>query len=64
MRLVLQRVTSAQVSVADEVVGAIARPGLLVLVGVTHDDTPATGVARTMSSPGSRCTAGIQTQTP
>jgi D-tyrosyl-tRNA(Tyr) deacylase len=41
MRLVLQRVTSAQVSVADEVVGAIARPGLLVLVGVTHEDTPA-----------------------
>ena len=38
MRAVLQRVTSASVSVDGEVVGAIARPGLLVLVGVTHDD--------------------------
>jgi D-tyrosyl-tRNA(Tyr) deacylase len=29
------------VVVDDEVVGAIDQPGLLVLVGVTHDDTPA-----------------------
>jgi D-tyrosyl-tRNA(Tyr) deacylase len=29
------------VSVDGRVVGAIAEPGLLVLVGVTHDDTPA-----------------------
>jgi D-tyrosyl-tRNA(Tyr) deacylase len=29
------------VAVADQVVGAIDEPGLLVLVGVTHDDTPA-----------------------
>jgi len=35
---VLQRVTRASVSVAGEVVGAIDRPGLLVLVGATHDD--------------------------
>ena len=41
MRAVLQRVASAQVTVADEVVGAVQGPGLLVLVGVTHDDTPA-----------------------
>ena len=41
MRLVVQRARSAQVSVDDEVVGRIARPGLLVLVGVTHDDTVA-----------------------
>jgi D-tyrosyl-tRNA(Tyr) deacylase len=34
---VVQRVTEASVSVADEVVGAIG-PGLCVLVGVTHDD--------------------------
>lgn len=34
----LQRVTRASVSVAGEVVGAIDRPGLLVLVGATHDD--------------------------
>ena len=40
MRLVVQRVTSARVTVADEVVGAVQGPGLLVLVGVTHDDSP------------------------
>ena len=39
MRLVVQRVSSASVRVADEIVGAIDRPGLLVLVGVTHGDT-------------------------
>ncbi|WP_256796162.1 D-aminoacyl-tRNA deacylase [Terrabacter sp. Ter38] len=41
MRAVLQRVTSARVEVDGEVVGAIDRPGLLALVGVTHDDGPA-----------------------
>ena len=41
MRVVLQRVTSAHVQVDGEVVGAIDRPGLLVLVGVTHQDFPA-----------------------
>ncbi|NUP47700.1 MAG: D-tyrosyl-tRNA(Tyr) deacylase [Catenulispora sp.] len=41
MRAVVQRVSEASVSVAGEVVGAIAGPGLCVLVGVTHDDTPA-----------------------
>jgi D-tyrosyl-tRNA(Tyr) deacylase len=41
MRLVVQRVSSAQVEVDGQVVGAIDRPGLLVLVGVTHDDTEA-----------------------
>ncbi|GAA5020731.1 D-aminoacyl-tRNA deacylase [Terrabacter aeriphilus] len=41
MRAVLQRVTSARVEVAGEVVGAIEEPGLLALVGVTHDDGPA-----------------------
>ncbi len=40
MRAVLQRVSSASVSVDGEVVGAIERPGLLVLVGVTHEDGP------------------------
>ena len=40
MRAVLQRVTSARVEVDGEVVGAIERPGLLALVGVTHDDGP------------------------
>jgi len=42
MRLVVQRVTSARVEVDDRVVGAIDRPGLVILVGVTHDDQPAT----------------------
>lgn len=41
MRAVLQRVTSASVTVAGEQVGAIDRPGLLVLVGITHEDGPA-----------------------
>jgi D-tyrosyl-tRNA(Tyr) deacylase len=38
---VVQRVSQASVSVEGRVVGAIDEPGLLVLVGVTHDDTPA-----------------------
>ena len=41
MRLVVQRVSSAHVEVAGEVVGALDRPGLLILAGVTHDDQPA-----------------------
>lgn len=40
MRAVLQRVTRASVEVDGEVVGEITRPGLLALVGVTHDDGP------------------------
>ncbi|MBA4085010.1 MAG: D-tyrosyl-tRNA(Tyr) deacylase [Kytococcus sp.] len=39
MRTVLQRVTSARVTVAGEVVGEIGT-GLVALVGVTHDDGP------------------------
>ena len=39
MRVVLQRVTSASVTVEGETVGAIDRDGLLVLVGVTSADT-------------------------
>ena len=42
MRLVVQRVSSAHVEVAGEVVGAIDRPGLVILAGITHDDQPAT----------------------
>jgi D-tyrosyl-tRNA(Tyr) deacylase len=43
MRVLVQRVTSARVTVAGEVVGEItpATQGLLALVGVTHDDDPA-----------------------
>ena len=40
MRVVVQRVTRASVSVQDEVIGAIG-PGLCVLAGVTHGDGPA-----------------------
>ena len=36
----MQRVTRASVTVGGEVVGAIDRPGLLALVGATHDDGP------------------------
>jgi D-tyrosyl-tRNA(Tyr) deacylase len=39
VRALLQRVTSASVSVAGEVVGAVGSEGLLVLLGVTHTDT-------------------------
>lgn len=38
MRAVVQTVSRASVTVCDEVVGEI-KDGLLVLVGVTHDDT-------------------------
>ena len=38
MRAVLQRVARASVTVEGEVVGRLTRPGLLALVGVTHDD--------------------------
>lgn len=41
MRLVVQRVTRASVSVDGEVVGAIDRPGLCILVGATHTDSDA-----------------------
>ncbi|HUZ39065.1 MAG TPA: D-aminoacyl-tRNA deacylase [Streptosporangiaceae bacterium] len=40
MRAVVQRVSAASVAVGQQVVGAIGEPGLLVLVGVTHEDTP------------------------
>ena len=41
MRLVLQRVSSASVSVDSEVIASIG-PGVLVLAAAGHDDTPAT----------------------
>jgi D-aminoacyl-tRNA deacylase len=40
MRTVVQRVTQASVTVDGQVLAAIDEPGLLVLVGITHDDTP------------------------
>src|SRR3954469_2862089 len=39
MRAVLQRVSRASVTIDGEVVGSIGR-GLLILLGVTHTDTP------------------------
>jgi len=41
MRAVVQRVTQAAVTVDGRVVGSIAEPGLVVLLGVTHADTEA-----------------------
>ncbi len=38
----MSRVSSAEVVVDSAVVGRIDEPGLLVLVGVTHTDTPET----------------------
>jgi len=40
MRAVVQRVSQASVTVDGLLIGSIDEPGLLVLVGVTHDDTP------------------------
>lgn len=40
MRAVLQRAASASVAVDGEVVGSFDGPGLVVLLGVTHDDGP------------------------
>jgi D-aminoacyl-tRNA deacylase len=39
VRAVVQRVTQARVTADGQAVGEISEPGLLVLVGVTHDDT-------------------------
>ena len=38
MRAVIQRVLSASVVVEGKIVGELARPGLVVLLGVAHDD--------------------------
>lgn len=45
MRVVVQRVSRASVEVEGAVVGEIDGPGLVVLVGVTHTDTPDTAAA-------------------
>jgi len=42
MRIVLQVVSRASVTVEEQVVGEITGPGLVALVGITHDDTGAT----------------------
>lgn len=38
MRVILQRVTQASVTVNGEVCGAVAGPALVALVGITHSD--------------------------
>lgn len=48
MRALVQRVDSAAVRVAGEIVGEISGPGLLTFVGATHTDTPA--AARKLAS--------------
>ena len=40
VRAVLQRVLSASVGVAGDVVGAVEAPALLAYLGVTHQDAP------------------------
>ena len=43
MKAVIQRVSQASVRIDGQVVGHIG-PGLLVLLGITHTDTPADGL--------------------
>lgn len=45
MRAVIQRASAAWVTVSGQTVGALTGPGLLVLAGVTHTDTPAAAAA-------------------
>jgi D-aminoacyl-tRNA deacylase len=45
VRAVVQRASTASVTVGGEVVGRLPAPGLLVLLGVTHSDSAATAAA-------------------
>jgi len=45
VRVVVQRARDASVRVGEVVVGSFSGPGLVVLVGVTHTDTPADAAA-------------------
>lgn len=40
MRVILQRASSASVTIDGEATGSLPSPGLVALVGATHDDTP------------------------
>ena len=41
MRVLIQRAKEAAVSVDGETIGKLSRPGLVLLVGITHDDDQA-----------------------
>jgi D-tyrosyl-tRNA(Tyr) deacylase len=58
VRAVIQRVTQARVTVDGETVGAIDEPGLVVLVGVTHDDSVEKATALAAKVHGLRILAG------
>ena len=45
MRAVLQRASNARVTVDGEIVGSFEGPGIVMLVGVTHDDDAAKAAA-------------------
>ena len=57
MRAVVQRVSEARVEVDGAVVGRIGT-GLLALVGITHDDTPAAAAALARKLHGLRILSG------
>lgn len=40
MRVVVQRALEARVQIDDRTVGRLPSPGLVILAGITHDDTP------------------------
>ncbi len=40
MRVVIQKALEGRVSVEDRVVGQLPSPGLVILAGISHDDTP------------------------
>ena len=60
MRIVIQRASRAQVIVDEEVVGSLPGPGLVLLVGVTHDDTAEVAAALAVKVWGLRILADEQ----
>ena len=62
MRALVQRADGAQVSVDGQVLGAFDGPGLVVLVGVTHTDTPALAARLAAKVWGARLFDGIPEQ--
>ncbi|MDR0488679.1 MAG: D-tyrosyl-tRNA(Tyr) deacylase [Propionibacteriaceae bacterium] len=64
MRIVAQRATYGQVVVDGEVVGQLPSPGLVLLVGITHDDTLATAEKLATKIWGLRILDGMEGITP